>query len=371
MTKIGDNIDLLVITIAYNHQQYIAQAFESVLSQETNYSYQMLVIDDGSNDGTQDIIREYQVRFPDKILSVLHPQNYGHAANAYKAANITPCSKYFAFLDGDDYWCNKNKIQKQIDLLEQYPKLSGVSHATLMFHEQCPEKNSIINASLHDWTIADMVTHKHRLYCHTSSWIRRNNFNKIPLEEDSLMSFIFAEQGPIKYIDEVMSVYRITNKGIWTSLSKAEKDRRNLVLFDEIDKALNYKYHKELDSAKKYHIFWHLTEDTTTSLQQWAPTTPTSKEFLNKSQIFTVFGATELGQRAIWLLSACDKKIAFFLDNSPTEEKASSLGYPIYSPSLNNINQYPIIIASSFEKEISEQLESLGAQYYIDIKQLF
>lgn len=117
--------------ITYNHKDFIADAIESVLMQEVDFEYEIIIGDDFSNDGTQEIIKGYQKQYPDKIQLILHPRDYdcipGRINNI---TNIYACrGKYIAMLDGDDSWVSTDKLKKQVDFLEQNEDFA------LSFHE--------------------------------------------------------------------------------------------------------------------------------------------------------------------------------------------------------------------------------------------
>ncbi len=110
-------IDVCIAMLAYNHEKYIAYAIESVLMQKTSYAYKIIIAEDHSTDSTKKIILEYQKKYPDKIKLLLQEENVGAQQN-----NIDLLSnlegKYVAALEGDDYWTDPLKLQKQVDFLE-------------------------------------------------------------------------------------------------------------------------------------------------------------------------------------------------------------------------------------------------------------
>lgn len=112
--------------ITYNHAPYIAQAIDSVLSQRTSYPYEIIIGEDCSTDGTREIALRYQDHYPDRVRVITSEQNVGARANSLRS-NEACQGKYLAFLDGDDYWHNPTKLQKQIDLLEAHPEI-GLVH---------------------------------------------------------------------------------------------------------------------------------------------------------------------------------------------------------------------------------------------------
>lgn len=118
---------LVVIEIAtYNHEKYIAQAIESILMQQVDFNYRIIICEDGSTDRTPQICQAYKDRYPDKIDLYLNEVNKGVKINARKLHQLSLRSgaKYIAMLDGDDYWTDPGKLQRQVDFLESHPAYS-------------------------------------------------------------------------------------------------------------------------------------------------------------------------------------------------------------------------------------------------------
>lgn len=111
---------LSVSLITFNQKEYIAQAIESVLMQKTNFNFELVLSDDCSTDGTRDICIDYQKKYPDLIRLRLPKKNQGLIINMRE--NLSACvGKYIAILEGDDFWIDPYKLQKQVDFLEQNP----------------------------------------------------------------------------------------------------------------------------------------------------------------------------------------------------------------------------------------------------------
>ena len=121
------NIMLSVVIISYNQERYIREAIESVINQKTNYEYEILLADDCSPDNTGKIMKEYAERYPELIRLLERPQNLGGAKN-YLDACLKAKGKYITILEGDDYWCDENKIQSQVEFLEENPEYYATSH---------------------------------------------------------------------------------------------------------------------------------------------------------------------------------------------------------------------------------------------------
>lgn len=127
----------------YNHVKYIGMMLDSILSQKTTYSYEIIIGDDASQDHTQQILTKYARKYRDKIKLILRKKNLGATRNAYSIINKSR-GRYIAILDGDDYWCDDLKLQCQIEFLEAHPEYSACSHwCTVVNQNNVPikEKN--------------------------------------------------------------------------------------------------------------------------------------------------------------------------------------------------------------------------------------
>ena len=130
-----NNIPLLsVCIITYNHGDYIEQAIEGALMQKTNFSYEIIIADDCSTDGTKEIAISYKEKYPDLITLILQEENIGAAKNWMQLIN-KPSSKYIAYCEGDDYWTDPNKLQMQVDFLENNLEYVATSHAQNVIRE--------------------------------------------------------------------------------------------------------------------------------------------------------------------------------------------------------------------------------------------
>ena len=107
--------------VTYNQEKYISQALDSFLMQKTNFPFEIVVHDDASTDKTIEIIKEYEKKFPDIVKPIYETENqYSKKDNSLDLIILSHLKgKYTAYCEGDDFWTNKNKLQKQVDFLEQ------------------------------------------------------------------------------------------------------------------------------------------------------------------------------------------------------------------------------------------------------------
>ena len=247
-----------ICTVAFNHENYIEQMLQSILNQKINFDYELLIHDDASTDKTADIIKSYAAKYPNIIKPIFQNENqFSRGIRPNIEYNISRAKgKYLAFCDGDDFWCDSLKLQKQVDFLEVNSTFMGCSHNTKILRESVDnilKDEFIINNPQKDiYTIDDFI--KGEAYFHTSAFVFRFNENEKnyildllkQIRGDWFRSMVFASFGPIKYIDEVMSVYRIHDKGVWSKLSEEEQVLKNLDAILSINKAFDYKYEENL-----------------------------------------------------------------------------------------------------------------------------
>lgn len=135
------NYMVSVIVPTYNHAKYIRKALDSILMQVVSFPYEILIGDDASCDGTQDILQEYQKKRPDIIRLFLHEKNMGATRNSYELLTNAR-GRYLATLEGDDYWTDNHKLQLQVSFLEKHPEYIGCTHRfTIVDENDNPLKN--------------------------------------------------------------------------------------------------------------------------------------------------------------------------------------------------------------------------------------
>lgn len=225
---------LSVCLITYNHVNYIKQAIDGVLMQKVDFAWELIIADDFSTDGTREIVLEYKNKYPDLIKLILQEKNVGAAQNFIDLINA-PKSKYIAYFEGDDYWTDPLKLQKQVDFLEANPEYSGAFHDIQLLESDGswgnPRKSIQDFKERVDITLEDTISMTSPF--HTSSFIFRSNSLKLPKEfsrytsGDMAIFMIVASQGKLRRIPSNMSVYRKHKGGI----TKLTDNHRNIKLY--------------------------------------------------------------------------------------------------------------------------------------------
>ncbi len=241
---------LTVVLLTYNHEKTIATAFDSILEQKTNFYFDIHVLEDCSTDGTSDICKKYEQRYPDKIKLFLNENNLGVTENL-KQGLLKIKSKYFAFLEGDDYWCNENKLQKQLFAMEQNPDCTLCGHNTLVKDISKNKEWFFIGKSMP--SIKEKYTIQDDFRIHPSSRVYRNiiDLTNVPLHIvfDTHIYLLYLSKGNLFYIDEIMSVHHKTPSGFWAG--KREKDKKLMAL------ELRYKTNKYFNFTYDFKFFPH------------------------------------------------------------------------------------------------------------------
>jgi glycosyltransferase involved in cell wall biosynthesis/SAM-dependent methyltransferase len=245
---LNDDLPLLtVIIFTYNQEDCISQAVESVLEQETTYPFEIWLCDDCSTDNTAIICDDYAKRHPDIIKLFAQPANTTSDPNKIPHNEIAikkVKTKYFCVLDGDDYWCDKNKIQIALDVLENDPEYVTFAHDTAYNDTVNKTKKSLVH-EIHRVEIQNPVIFENAPYLHTSSRIHRNvikfteNRN---VNGDIFLLYMYLDKGPLYYYDKIMSVYNISGKGVWSGLSDSAKKKALAISQYKLNEYFDYRY---------------------------------------------------------------------------------------------------------------------------------
>lgn len=212
-----------VIMPVYNHEKYVAQAIESVLMQKTDFKYELIIGEDCSTDGSRNIIREYQSRYPNIIKVIYQSENRGMFKNGSMIRKRAK-GKYWAFCEGDDYWTDSSKLQKQVDFLENNNRYSAVYHNVLCVDKKGrPCKRKSINKyplKTEGIYTFDMIKGMN-LVGQTASLVCRNIYEALGKKEyiqlyenckcngDQRICAIAACLGDIYFLQDIMAEHRV------------------------------------------------------------------------------------------------------------------------------------------------------------------
>lgn len=196
-----DSIMLSIVVITYNHEKYVRGCIESILQQDVQFKYEILIGDDSSTDNTVKIIREIMIEHPGVIKLILHEKNVGAARNIYDLFVIS-MGKYITRLEGDDYWEKTDQLQYSIDFLEKNQNYIGITRSTKSIDEKGNIHNQV-KMKFRD----NVATFKDFLYSKQSGTPLFRNFF-LNNEED--FSIIYTAQ---RMVAELIIGYLILKRG--------------------------------------------------------------------------------------------------------------------------------------------------------------
>lgn len=256
---------LSILVPTFNHGKFIEQMLEGVLMQKTDFNFDIIIGDDASDDDNALIIKRYAKKYPDKIKAFLHTKNLGPAVPKelggknnvgflFKQAK----SEYIALCEGDDYWTDALKLQKQVDFLEKNLDYSLCHHQLeVIYEDNSPPhmfntENQQINSSLED-LLADRDW-----FLGTASTVFRNFFaNGMPdwwwkTASGDLGIFIeVARHGKLKYFPEIMGAYRKHRGGMTNIHTKQNRFflQNRMEMFENLDEYLSFKHSEIIEKT--------------------------------------------------------------------------------------------------------------------------
>lgn len=244
-----------VLLISYNHVQYIKKAIESVLEQKTRYGYKIYIFDDASSDGTCEIIEDYAKKYPDIISAFISKENKGAQANFWRAVKSVD-TPFCAILECDDYWCCDTKLEQQLEALYLNPECSFCAHNTRNLnagdtYRKFEDSSIMVTLPKLCW---DRVVTAHDLEMQYQGYINHINsrvirMSSVDLESlqekesflyDNAQFFYLLAQGPMYYINQVMSVYVQTGKGSFSGERANKKLRIHVNNLMQVNRETNF-----------------------------------------------------------------------------------------------------------------------------------
>jgi glycosyltransferase involved in cell wall biosynthesis len=239
---------LSVMMITYNHEKFISQALNSILTQRVNFDYEIVVGEDHSTDGTREILMDFHQSYPQRIVPLIRDKNMGAIQNM--GATLRACrGTYIALLEGDDYWTDRYKLQKQVDFLDSNPAFAMCCHRVQLLDPGGQEGVDVLpTRAAGSYTIEDLLIENFVPAC--SAMLRRELIGSLPSWHSELamgdwpLFALVSSHGKIELMDEVMAVYRIHEGGIWSSRSRASRMAEVSRMLEVLDKHFSFRYTK-------------------------------------------------------------------------------------------------------------------------------
>ena len=206
-----------IVCISYNQEDYIRETLDGFIMQKTNFPFEIVIADDASTDKTADIIREYEKKNPKLFRANLRVKNVGVVSNIQSVLGESR-GEYIAICEGDDFWTDPLKLQKQADFLDSHPDYGIVFHPVRVFFENGEEKDSIFpkKNDSNFFTLENLLKEN---YIQTNSVMYRRveyaNLSSEVMPFDWYLHLIHAKRGKIGFINQTMSAYRRHSEGLW------------------------------------------------------------------------------------------------------------------------------------------------------------
>lgn len=264
-----ENIAVSVFCAAYNQAEYIRDALDGILMQKTDFRFEVIVHDDASTDGTAEIIREYEELYPDVIKPIYQAENqYSKTMGHYWIHNaMIRASKgqYVANCDGDDYWTDPHKLQKQYDFMENHPKCALCGHRCLVLGKK-EDQVYIYPEQQQNYSLEDIFMEYDPIVLGPTLFFRKIVISDLPNWEginagDVLLILSGAVHGGCHCLPDVMSAYRfqrpdsITATTVLSQEDINEINRKYIRLHNLLNAYFDYRYEQEFQRVIRYHEY--------------------------------------------------------------------------------------------------------------------
>lgn len=220
----SNKIMVSVLVFSYNEEKYIRQAIDSILMQKTSFEFEVIIHDDASTDKSADIIREYERKHPDIIRGIYQEENKYQKGIFIPGEYVYPITrgKYIAYCDGDDYWTDEHKLQKQVDFLETHQEYVLCTHGFSFLYEKTQKKRDDHPYNCNrDIDTVNFIKWDGMRVPQFGTWVYRKEFaanrpepfkviqvGNIMSISDQPLGLYLGLNGKVWYMDEIMSVWR-------------------------------------------------------------------------------------------------------------------------------------------------------------------
>lgn len=269
-----EKIKVSILCLAYNHEKYIGKTLDSFINQDTNFQFEVIVHDDASTDNTTKIIKEYQKKYPRIIKPVFqeinqYPTHSGEMIQTFLLPRAL--GEYICLCEGDDYWIDTKKIQKQVDFMDKnkdfsicFTKVKTLKNGKLLNDAH----SNVYPKLLGDRTVFSLEDILLENFIATCSVMYRKKdivTPKIPTGlpfGDWTLNTLTAQNGKIKYINKAMAVYRVHQGGVWSSMSRYDREKTVLSFYSYINKYFKNKYSAIIIDKIKNMALYHISDST-------------------------------------------------------------------------------------------------------------
>ena len=250
-----------VLMITYNQERFISQAIESVLSQEVDFEYEIVIGEDCSTDRTREVVVRFGQKHPDRIRLLLPQTNLGMQEN-FKATLAACSGQYVAVLEGDDYWTSPLKLKWQVEFLDAHADCAMCFHSVVRSSPTGGQPESGLPDSRYNqdrYTTKDLlvenfiptcsVMFRRGLFCKLPDWIGTLGFSDWPVH------ILNSQAGSVGYIKQTMGVYRVHSEGGWSGRISDQRWVDMIRFYELIDAHLKFKYHRVIKQRASAYLF--------------------------------------------------------------------------------------------------------------------
>lgn len=277
----NNQICVSVIILTFNHLRFLPTCLESILSQQTTFLYEIIIGEDESNDGTRELCQEYSNSYPDRINLFLRERKdvkylFGKPIGMHNFQNTLSVvkGKYIAICEGDDYWTDPLKLQKQVDFLEAHPTYAGSFHDVhtvdgkselISSNYYPPEQNTYdqkdcLTSLRSKYATCSLLFKREVIEAEWPNWFKERSC-------DEFLDLMITQKGLLAYLPESMAAYRIHDGGIWQGTSKLWQFKdlfyRAQLLWDDLE--MRRKYEKDLLERLLKIVGWILNSSELTN----------------------------------------------------------------------------------------------------------
>lgn len=252
-------VGVSVLCMVYNHEEFLRNCLDGFVCQETNFPFEIIIHDDKSTDHSADIIREYAEQYPNLFRPIFQKENQYSQGISIFTKYMMPLvrGRYIAFCEGDDYWCDPHKLQRQFDYMENHPECTLCTHNSRFHYLNSEYPDFLFN----DWEDVHILTDEEVFQSgtvHTSSYFYRPNQvvypeytkNRSYWFKDYITLVISYQFGTVVCLPGVMSVYNAENPH---SLTGSIKNKGYSSRIHAMSAILDFLSRFDQETEKKYH----------------------------------------------------------------------------------------------------------------------
>lgn len=238
----NNEIKVSVFVISYNHKAFLKECLDSILAQKTTFEFEVLVHDDASIDGSQEMINEYSKKHSN-LVAILQAENqYSKGIKPFSILKSTAKGDYIAWCEGDDFWGDEHKLQKQFDFMEANPEYSLCYHNSNVVDENSSTIRDSKVPDNHKVDYSKKLLQKGKISIPTQTSFFISSFELPPyysnvVNEDIFIFIILGSYGKGKYLSSIMSSsYRVHDGGVWSKVDKVKTYKHLINTYKNISK---------------------------------------------------------------------------------------------------------------------------------------